>query len=79
MAGWRNQDSNQAETKAVKDALAKVGIRARVSHGRGTTCGWLLIKLFEGNWYQLQPRIIEIALAVTGRTGKYDGRIVVAM
>ena len=29
------------ETRAVKDALLKVGIKARVGHGHGTAWGWL--------------------------------------
>jgi hypothetical protein len=33
------------ETKAVKEALAKAGIKSRVGHGRGTAWGWLEINI----------------------------------
>lgn len=33
----------RTETKAVKNALATVGIKARVDHGKGTAWGWLHI------------------------------------
>lgn len=42
---WRNQDSHKEETKAVKKALADAGIKAKVTHGRGTAWGWLHINL----------------------------------
>lgn len=42
---WRNQDSHKEETKAVKKALADAGIKARVTHGRGTAWGWLHINI----------------------------------
>lgn len=42
---WRNHDSHQEETKAVKKALADAGIKASVTHGTGTAWGWLHINL----------------------------------
>ncbi len=43
---WRKQASHREETRAVKDALAKAGIKAlKVTHGSGTAWGWLHIYL----------------------------------
>lgn len=42
---WRKQDSHKEETKIVKKALADAGIKARVTHGRGTAWGWLHINI----------------------------------
>lgn len=42
---WRNHKSHKEETKAVKQALARKGIKAKVGHGRGTAWGWLEINL----------------------------------
>ncbi len=42
---WRNQSSHKEETKDVKKALADVGIKAKVTHGRGTAWGWLHINI----------------------------------
>ena len=39
------------ETKMVKQALAKLGINARVGHGRGTAWGWLEMNVGEGQQY----------------------------
>jgi len=39
------------ETKAVKQALQKVGINARVGHGRGTAWGWLEINVGAGQQF----------------------------
>jgi hypothetical protein len=36
------------ETKAVKEALQKAGINARVTHGKGTAWGWLQINIGAG-------------------------------
>lgn len=36
---------NADETRAVKTALANAGIPAKVTHGRGTACGWININL----------------------------------
>ena len=63
----------KAETKAVKRALAKAGIRARVRHGRGTSWGWLYITVDPN--LGLRDKVIEIAQRVTGRRGEYDGNI----
>ncbi len=42
---WRKQDSHKEETKAVKKALADAGIKAGVTHGKGTARGWLHINI----------------------------------
>ncbi len=42
---WRIHNSHKEETKAVKKALADVGIKASVTHGTGTAWGWLHINL----------------------------------
>ncbi len=42
---WRKQDNHKEETKAVKKALADAGIKAKVTHGRGTAWGWLHINI----------------------------------
>ena len=39
------------ETKAVKRALNKFGINARVGHGRGTAWGWLEMNVGAGQQY----------------------------
>lgn len=44
---WRKHDNHRAETKAVKQALKKAGINAKVGHGKGTAWGWLEINLGE--------------------------------
>ncbi len=36
------------ETKAVRDALAKAGINARVGHDTGTAYGWLRVNIGSG-------------------------------
>ena len=61
------------ETKEVKTALAKAGIKARVGHGRGTSWGWLYITVDRA--LMLRPEIVAIAQRVTGRKGEYDGNI----
>ena len=48
---WRNHETHKAETKAVKDALAKAGINASVTHGKGTGWGWLKIYIGDGEQY----------------------------
>ncbi len=45
MSEWRKQADHKSETKAVKDALLKAGIKARVGHGTGTAHSWLKIHL----------------------------------
>jgi len=42
---WRKQENHKEETKAVKAALAKAGIKAKVGHGTGTAWGWLEINI----------------------------------
>ena len=48
---WRNFDNHRDEVKAVKKALAAVGINARVGHGRGTAWSWLHINIGEGQQF----------------------------
>jgi len=45
------------ETKIVKAALAKAGIRAVVTHGRGTAWGWLEINV--GSSDQFGPHTVD--------------------
>lgn len=42
---WRNQENHKEETKAVKKALTDAGIKAKVSHDRGTAWSWLRINI----------------------------------
>jgi len=42
-------ENHKAETKAVRQALKKAGINAKVSHGRGTGWGWLEINIGNGS------------------------------
>lgn len=42
---WRKHETHKEETKAVKQALTKAGIKATVGHGRGTAWGWLEINI----------------------------------
>lgn len=45
----------KSETKAVKEALKKAGIEAKVKHGRGTAWGWLEINMGDpGLWNGLR-------------------------
>jgi hypothetical protein len=78
---WRNQKTHREETKAVKDALLKAGFtNVRIGHGRGTAWGWLEIRCDNKDGQSFQEKRIEairIAKAVTGRTGEYDGEILV--
>jgi len=41
-------ETRSEETKAVKAALARAGINARVGHGKGTAWGWLHINIGAG-------------------------------
>ncbi len=66
--------ARRAETKAVKDALERAGIRATVSHGTGTGWGWLKIRIPESQFCR-RFEALTIAQATTGRNGDYDGRI----
>jgi len=78
---WRNHKTHQEETKAVKDALIKAGFpNVRVGHGRGTAWGWLEIHCAGKPGQSLQDKRVEairIAKTVTGRSGEYDGEILV--
>lgn len=80
----------KTETKIVKDALKKAGIIAKVTHGKGTAWGWIIINIGDatkrngltkdGRRYTqeeqtLQDKVIKIAQAVTGRSGEYHGNI----
>ena len=71
------------ETKLVKDELARYGINAKVTHGRGTAWGWLELNVGSGQQFGPgHPEAAEIisrfairkTLEVTGRAGEYDGR-----
>jgi len=74
---WRNFKTHQAETKAVKEALSKAGLKARVGHGTGTAWEWLNISPI-GRWSKDQRRkALRIAKTVSGRHGDYDGRILI--
>jgi len=73
----RNHKTRREETQAVKAALKKAGIVARVGHGTGTARGWLKIRPNFVPSEDENRRIIRIAIDVTGRTGEYDGRILV--
>lgn len=42
---WRNHKTHREETKAVKQALERRGIKAKVGHGKGTGWAWLKINL----------------------------------
>ena len=86
--GWRNQANHREEVTAVKKALRKNNILfLSVKHGRGTAWGWLHVKLQpqveilpEGiitNDRTEDQEIIRIIQRVTGRSGDYDGRIMV--
>jgi len=48
---WRKHNSHREETKAVKEALRKVGINAVVGHGTGTAWGWLEINIGAGQQF----------------------------
>ena len=80
--GWRNQESHREETKAVKAALKRAGIKfAKVGHGSGTAWGWLHIEL-AAPWDRetnsaKSDEATSVAQATTGRHGDYDGRILV--
>jgi len=81
MDGWRYHSSHREETKAVKLALDKAGIRYRkVTHGTGTAWAWLNIYLGDiprSVFMSLRSRILQVVKDVTGRHGEYDGEILV--
>lgn len=69
--------NNKQETQAVKRALAKVGIAAKITHTGGGS-GWLKIGILGQGAYinrALENEAIAIAQAVTGRSGNFDGYI----
>lgn len=79
---WRNQTTHREETKAVKEALVKAGFQnVHVGHDRGTAWSWLKIrcdpKPEHKTWQDKRIEVIRIAKAVTGRSGDYDGEILV--
>ena len=43
--GWRKHKTHREETQAIKKALEKAGIKAKVGHDTGTAWGWLVINL----------------------------------
>lgn len=90
----QNKMDRREETREVKKALKKEGIKAKVSHARGTAYGWIEIDLGnpkDRNGVEVHPRgwgerftdietalheqVISIVQTVTGRHGKYDGKI----
>jgi len=76
---WRKHSTHSQETRAVKRALATVGIPAKVSHGKGTAWAWLEINLGLGarENRELQAGVLAIAKDITGRTGDYNGEILI--
>lgn len=87
---WRKFSDHKSETKAVKEALSRVGIEAEVGHGRGTGWGWLEINIgdprprggvieetrqYTQEEQDLHKKVLTIAKEVTGRYGEYDGNI----
>ena len=89
---WRNHANHKEETKAVKKALADAGIKAKVTHGRGTAWGWLHINIgspkernglkpepfdYQYTELELHRMVLKIAQETTGRHGEYDGEIII--
>ena len=79
---WRNHRNHREETKAVKEALAERGIKAKVEHGSGTAWAWLEISPISypaelEDWTTRQTVIHAIAREITGRHGDYQGEILV--
>lgn len=74
---WRNHTTHREETNAVKQALAEARIPfTSVGHGKGTAWGWLEINVGKGN-YSYHADATAIAKAVTGRSGDYEGQILI--
>ncbi len=74
---WRKHKTHREETKAVKDALAKAGLKAKVGHGSGTAWAWLDIRPV-GRWSKAQrSKATKIIKQVTGRHGDYDGEAII--
>ena len=82
------------ETKIVKKALKEAGIKAKVSHGKGTGWGWIEVNIgdpierdgvelypdgrrskYTATELELHDTVITLIQSVTGRHGKYDGKI----
>ena len=79
---WRNHKSHREETKAVKEALRKRGIDAKVGHGTGTAWGWLEIRPVSypkelNDWQTRRAVILSIVRQITGRHGDYNGEVLV--
>jgi len=76
---WRKHVTHAEETRAVKQALAEAGIKAKVGHGTGTAWSWLEInlELNGSDCPQLKRQALSIAKRVTGRHGEYDGDILI--
>ena len=45
---WRKHETHRAESAAVRAALRRAGINARVGHGKGTAWAWLKINIGSG-------------------------------
>jgi hypothetical protein len=65
-------EKRRAESSAVKTAIKKLGIRAKVSHGVGTAWGWLYVYVPKGTDHKM---ILPVVQKVTGRHNEYDGNI----
>lgn len=76
---WRNFQNHRDETRAVKQALTKARIPfSKIGHGRGTGWAWLEIYLGNRETYQrYADKVLRIAQDVTGRTGDYNGEILI--
>ena len=74
---WRKHKTHREETKAVKDALAKAGIKASVGHGSGTAWAWLDIHPI-GVWSEAtRSKARRIIMQVTGRHGDHGGEVLI--
>lgn len=76
---WRNFTNHRSETKAVKAALRKAGIPfTKVGHGTGTAWAWLEIYLGnQANHKLYGQQTLSLAKSITGRTGEYNGDILI--
>lgn len=60
-------------TKNVKIALKNAGIKANVSHGRGTAYGWIYVKVQElMETPELDKKVYAIAKIASGRENRHD-------
>lgn len=74
---WRKIKTHREETKAVKAALDRIGLKAKVGHGTGTAWAWLEIWPV-GKWTKAQNSMaMRLIKTITGRTGDYDGEILI--